>query len=232
MGDEGGDGDDEADDGGVEGFGDALGDHDALGGDAAGADVGEYGDEAGDGAEKAEKGADAGGDFEDDEATFHAGDFGAGLGLDGLHVLGFAPGEVFEADADESGEGGLAGGDVVFDFVGGSADAEAGEGVEEGFGEDEGAAEGDAAFEDEGEGDHRNEEERDHEDAADAEEVDDFIDHGGAEGIRNIAVPGSGCQRECGMRKEAGMGWKGYLYIRRIGFVRVEHCRIRGIMQS
>ena len=96
----------EADDGGVEGFGNASGDDDGI---ARAADFGEDRDEAGEGSEQAEEGAGAGGDLEDDEAFFHAGDFVARGGLDSFEVFGFRPVEVVEEGAEDAGNGGGAG---------------------------------------------------------------------------------------------------------------------------
>ena len=54
-----------------------------------------------------EQRAEAGDDFEENEAAFEPHDLAAGVGLDGLGVLFLGPAGVHQAGADEAGEGGV-----------------------------------------------------------------------------------------------------------------------------
>ena len=92
VGDEGGDGSEEARGGGDEGFGDAGRDSAETGG-AGSAEAGEGVDDAPNGAEEADEGSDAGGGGEPGHAFFGAADFFGGSELhadgDGLHGFEF-----------------------------------------------------------------------------------------------------------------------------------------------
>ena len=114
-GEEHDDGGADAEDGGVEGFGDTGGDFFGIG--IGRANGGKDGDEAGDGADEAEERRGADKDLQIDEAPFEAGDLRASGGFEHLDVFAAGKGGMFEAAVDEAGEGGII------------ADAEADEGL-------------------------------------------------------------------------------------------------------
>jgi len=98
--DEAGDGDAQADDGGVEGLGNAARDHAGV----AGVDVREKTDEAGERAEQADERADAGRDLEDDEAALQPRGLVACLGLHGFGVVRSGPGEMTDEGEEDAAE--------------------------------------------------------------------------------------------------------------------------------
>jgi len=178
LGDDGGEGDDEADGGGEHGFGDAGGDGSAAAADAAGVgEAGEGGDHAGDGAGHAEeRGGDADGG-EDVEAFV---DDGHGLGAvvfhdlanDEAHGLGFfvffaevvVGAEACKEDGGDGAAGGAAFGDGGIDVVVAQVLEDFGA---EGAGVDAAVvAEGEPAVVDDGEADEAARHEWDHEGSA------------------------------------------------------------------
>src|SRR5262249_2884481 len=106
-GDEAGDGDDQAHDGGVQGFGNTGGHAGDIRGGAAGAQGGKDLAQAGDGAEQAKERPEADDDFQQGEAAFQVVDCFPRQGLEGGEVLGLGPGKLAAGLENDAGEGGI-----------------------------------------------------------------------------------------------------------------------------